>query len=27
MSILLPHFLEDGRDRLEEFFSRVWNPL
>jgi anaerobic selenocysteine-containing dehydrogenase len=27
MSILLPHFLEDGRGRLEVYFSRVWNPI
>ncbi len=27
MSILLPHFLEDGRGRLAVYFSRVWNPI
>ncbi len=27
MSILLPHFLEEGRGRLEVYFSRVWNPI
>ncbi|HET9721371.1 MAG TPA: molybdopterin-dependent oxidoreductase [Solirubrobacteraceae bacterium] len=27
MSILLPHLLEDGRGRLEVYFSRVWNPV
>ncbi len=27
MSILLPHFLEDGRGRLDVYFSRVWNPI
>jgi anaerobic selenocysteine-containing dehydrogenase len=27
MSILLPHFLKDGRGRLEVYFSRVYNPL
>jgi anaerobic selenocysteine-containing dehydrogenase len=27
MSILLPYFLEEGRGRLEVYFSRVWNPI
>ncbi len=27
MSVLLPHFLEEGRGRLEVYFSRVWNPV
>ncbi len=27
MSILLPHFLEEGRGKLEVYFSRVWNPI
>ena len=27
MSFLLPHFLEDGRGRLEIYFSRVYNPV
>ncbi len=27
MSILLPHLLQDGRGRLEVYFSRVYNPL
>lgn len=27
MSQLLPHFLEEGRGRLEVYFSRVWNPV
>ncbi len=27
MSILLPHFLADGRGRLEVYFSRVYNPV
>ena len=27
MSILLPHFLQDGRGRLEVYFSRVYNPI
>ncbi|MHB8450482.1 MAG: molybdopterin-dependent oxidoreductase [Mycobacteriales bacterium] len=27
MSILLPYFLEEGRGRLEVYFSRVWNPV
>ncbi len=27
MSILLPHFLEEGRGRLEVYFSRVFNPI
>jgi anaerobic selenocysteine-containing dehydrogenase len=27
MSILLPHFLEEGRGRLSVYFSRVWNPI
>ena len=27
MSILLPHFLEERRGRLEVYFSRVWNPV
>ncbi len=27
MSILLPHFLEEGRGRLAVYFSRVWNPI
>jgi anaerobic selenocysteine-containing dehydrogenase len=27
MSILLPHFLKQGRGRLEVYFTRVYNPL
>ena len=27
MSILLPHFLEEGRGVLSVYFSRVWNPI
>jgi anaerobic selenocysteine-containing dehydrogenase len=27
MSFLLPHFLKDGRGRLDTYFSRVYNPL
>lgn len=27
MSILLPHFLAEGRGRLEVYFSRVFNPV
>jgi anaerobic selenocysteine-containing dehydrogenase len=27
MSFLLPHFLEEGRGRLEVYFSRVYNPV
>jgi anaerobic selenocysteine-containing dehydrogenase len=27
MSILLPHFLADGRSRLAVYFSRVYNPV
>ncbi|HEY3896933.1 MAG TPA: molybdopterin-dependent oxidoreductase [Pseudonocardiaceae bacterium] len=27
MSILLPHFLAEGRGRLSVYFSRVWNPI
>jgi anaerobic selenocysteine-containing dehydrogenase len=27
MSFLLPQFLEDGRGRLEVYFSRVYNPV
>ena len=27
MSILLPHFLAEGRGRLEVYFSRVYNPV
>ncbi len=27
MSFLLPHFLEDGRGKLEVYFSRVYNPV
>ena len=27
MSILLPHFLKDGRGRLDVYFSRVYNPV
>jgi anaerobic selenocysteine-containing dehydrogenase len=27
MSFLLPHFLQDGRGRLEVYFSRVYNPV
>jgi anaerobic selenocysteine-containing dehydrogenase len=27
MSILLPHFLAEGRGRLEVYFSRVFNPI
>ncbi len=27
MSFLLPHFLKEGRGRLEVYFTRVYNPL
>ena len=27
MSILLPHFLKEGRGSLEVYFSRVYNPI
>lgn len=27
MSILLPHFLNEGRGKLEVYFSRVFNPI
>jgi anaerobic selenocysteine-containing dehydrogenase len=27
MSILLPHFLAEGRGKLEVYFSRVYNPI
>jgi anaerobic selenocysteine-containing dehydrogenase len=27
MSILLPHLLQDGRGKLEVYFSRVYNPV
>ena len=27
MSFLLPHFLKDGRGRLDVYFSRVYNPV
>jgi len=27
MSILLPHFLNEGRARLDTYFSRVYNPV
>ncbi len=27
MSILLPHFLKEGRGKLEVYFSRVYNPI
>ena len=27
LSFLLPHFLQDGRGRLEVYFSRVYNPV
>jgi len=27
MSILLPHFLQEGRGRLQVYFSRVFNPV
>jgi anaerobic selenocysteine-containing dehydrogenase len=27
LSYLLPHFLEDGRGRLDVYFTRVYNPL
>lgn len=27
MSILLPHFLKEGRGHLEVYFSRVYNPI
>ncbi|GAC1666029.1 MAG: molybdopterin-dependent oxidoreductase [Candidatus Dormibacteraceae bacterium] len=27
MSFLLPHFLEEGRERLEVYFTRVYNPV
>ena len=27
MSFLLPHFLKDGRGRLDTYFIRVYNPV
>jgi anaerobic selenocysteine-containing dehydrogenase len=27
MSFLLPHFLEEGRGRIDTYFTRVYNPL
>ncbi len=27
MSILLPHFLKDGRGRVDTYFTRVYNPV
>ena len=27
MSILLPHFLNEGRGKLDTYFSRVYNPI
>ena len=27
MSILLPHFLNEGRGKLDAYFSRVYNPI
>ncbi len=27
MSILLPHFLKEGRGRIDTYFSRVYNPV
>lgn len=27
MSILLPHFLKDGRGKVDTYFTRVYNPL
>ena len=27
MSILLPHFLKEGRGKLDTYFSRVYNPI
>jgi anaerobic selenocysteine-containing dehydrogenase len=27
MSFLLPHFLEDGRGKLDTYFTRVYNPV
>jgi len=27
MSILLPHFLNEGRGRIDTYFSRVYNPI
>ena len=27
MSILLPHFLQEGRGKVDVYFSRVWNPI
>ncbi len=27
LSMLLPHFLKDGRGRLDVYFSRVYNPI
>jgi len=27
MSFLLPHFLKDGREKLEVYFTRVYNPV
>jgi len=27
MSILLPHFLKEGRGKLDTYFSRVYNPM
>ena len=27
MSFLLPHFLKEGRGRIETYFTRVFNPV
>ena len=27
MSILLPHFLKEGRGKLDTYFTRVYNPM
>ena len=27
LSILLPHFLKEGRGKLDVYFSRVYNPV
>ena len=27
MSFLLPHFLKDGRGKLDVYFTRVYNPV
>ncbi|MHB8295700.1 MAG: molybdopterin-dependent oxidoreductase [Acidimicrobiales bacterium] len=27
MSFMIPHFLKEGRARIDTYFSRVWNPV